>query len=128
MHPQGRLFLLLALLGALALLVSDAAAGLASRLARGLALTASTVLCALAKVTSLDSFDMLHYSSLQRNFFYYAIIHLFWIIVNLKNKKMLNNIQLQWYNNNIQLWLKWRWQIMIIYHGREKLFYINIYQ
>ena len=62
----------------LALLVSDAAAGLASGLARGLALTAATVLCALAKVTSLDSFDMLHYSILQRNFFYYAIIQLFW--------------------------------------------------
>ena len=62
----------------LALLICDATAGLASGLTRGLALAASTVLCALAKVTSLDSFDMLHYSILQRNFFYYAIIQLFW--------------------------------------------------
>ena len=61
----------------LALLICDAAAGLASRLARGLALAASAVLCALAKVTSLDSFDMLHYSILQRNFFYLVIIQLF---------------------------------------------------
>ncbi len=49
----------------LALLVSDATAGLASGLARGLALTATTVLCALAKVTSLDSLNMLHYKILQ---------------------------------------------------------------
>ena len=49
----------------LALLVSNATAGLASGLARGLALTAATVLCALAKVTSLDSFNMLQYKILQ---------------------------------------------------------------
>ena len=51
---------LLAFLGVFALLVSDAAAGLASRLARGLALATTAVLCALAKVASLDGFDMLH--------------------------------------------------------------------
>ena len=60
----------------LALLVSNAAAGLASGLARGLALAAATVLCAVAKVTSLDSFDMLHYSILQRISFYDSIIQL----------------------------------------------------
>ena len=49
----------------LALLVSDATAGLASGLARGLALTAATVLCALTKVASLDSLNMLHYKILQ---------------------------------------------------------------
>jgi len=57
---------LLAFLGALALLVCDAAAGLASRLARGLALAAATVLSAFAQVASLDSLDMLH------NFTFYA--------------------------------------------------------
>ena len=45
---------------ALALLIGDTAAGLASGLARGLALAATAVLCALAKVASLDGFDMLH--------------------------------------------------------------------
>ena len=58
--------LLLAL--ALALLVSNAAAGLASRLAGSLALAASAVLCALAKVSSLDSLDMLHYIDLLERF------------------------------------------------------------
>jgi len=51
---------LLAFLGVFALLVSDAAAGLASRLARGLALAATAVLCALAQVASFDSFNMFH--------------------------------------------------------------------
>jgi O-antigen ligase len=51
---------LLAFLLAFALLVSNAAAGLASRLAGGLAFAASAVLCALAKVLGFDSLDMLH--------------------------------------------------------------------
>ena len=51
---------LLALLGALALLVCNAAAGLASRLAGGLALTTATVLSAVAQITSLNSLDMFH--------------------------------------------------------------------
>ena len=51
---------LLAFLGVFALLVSDAAAGLASRLARGLALTTAAVLSALAKVLGFDSLDVLH--------------------------------------------------------------------
>ena len=48
------------LVAVLALLVGNAARGLASGLARGLALAATAVLCALAKVASLDGFDMLH--------------------------------------------------------------------
>jgi hypothetical protein len=44
----------------LALLVCDTAAGLASGLAGSLALAATAVLCALAEIARLDSFDMLH--------------------------------------------------------------------
>ena len=61
-------FLCYLLLGALALLISDTAAGLASRLARSLALAASALLCALAKVTGLDSLDMLHNSTSKKIF------------------------------------------------------------
>ena len=63
MPPGSAAFLgmqLLALLGALALLVCNAAAGLASRLAGGLALTAATVLGAVTQVASLDRLDMFH--------------------------------------------------------------------
>ena len=49
------------LLGVLALLVSDAAACLASGLAGGLAFATSTVLCAVAEVASLESLDMFHF-------------------------------------------------------------------
>ena len=52
--------LLAFLLCALALLVSNTAAGLASRLAGSLALAATAILCALAKVTSLNCLDMFH--------------------------------------------------------------------
>ena len=51
---------LLAFLLGLALLVSNAAAGLASRLAGGLAFAASAVLCALAKILGFDSLNVLH--------------------------------------------------------------------
>ena len=51
---------LLGFLLALALLVSNTAAGLASRLAGSLALAATAVLCAVAQITGLDSLDMLH--------------------------------------------------------------------
>ena len=44
----------------LALLVGDAAAGLAGRLAGGLALTAAAVLGAVAQATSLKSLDSFH--------------------------------------------------------------------
>ena len=57
---ENELLVLLALLGALALLVRDAAAGLASRLAGSLALAAATLLCALAQVAGLNGLDMLH--------------------------------------------------------------------
>jgi hypothetical protein len=43
-----------------ALLVCDATAGLASGLARGLALTATALLSAFAEIASFDGFDMLH--------------------------------------------------------------------
>ena len=52
--------LLLAFLLVLALLICNAAAGLASRLARGLAFAAAAVLCARAKVAGLKSLDVLH--------------------------------------------------------------------
>ena len=47
-------------LGVLALLVGDAAAGLASGLAGSLALAAATVLSAVAQVTGLDRLDVFH--------------------------------------------------------------------
>ena len=53
---------LLDFLGALALLICDTAAGLASRLARGLALAAAAVLCAFAEVTSIESLNSFHIS------------------------------------------------------------------
>ena len=43
-----------------ALLVSNSAAGLASRLAGSLALAASAVLCTVAQVARFKRFDMLH--------------------------------------------------------------------
>jgi len=51
-----------------ALLVSDTAACLASRLARCLALTAAAILCAFAKVTCLNCLDMFHFVILQDTF------------------------------------------------------------
>ena len=51
---------LLALLSALALLVCNAAAGLASRLAGGLALATTAVLSTVAQVASLNGLDMFH--------------------------------------------------------------------
>ena len=51
---------LLALLGALALLIRNTAAGLASGLAGSLALAAATVLGAIAKIAGLKSFDVFH--------------------------------------------------------------------
>ena len=63
MPPGSAAFLgmqLLALLGALALLVCNAAAGLASRLAGGLALAATAVLSAVAQITGLDGLNMFH--------------------------------------------------------------------
>ena len=50
-----------------ALLVSDAAAGLASGLAGSLAFAAAAILCAVAEVASFESLDMLHYCILRIN-------------------------------------------------------------
>ena len=60
---------LLAFLFVLALLICNTTAGLASGLAGSLALAASAVLCALAEILSLDSLDMLHFDSLQINYY-----------------------------------------------------------
>jgi len=54
------------LLVVLALLVGDAAAGLASGLAGSLALAAAAVLGAVTQVLGLDSLDMLHGSYLHK--------------------------------------------------------------
>ena len=46
-----------------ALLVCDAAAGLARGLAGGLAFAASAVLCALAEIAGVQACDMFHFES-----------------------------------------------------------------
>jgi len=53
-------------LGVLALLISNTATCLASRLARSLAFAATAVLCAVAKITSFDGLDMFHSDNLQK--------------------------------------------------------------
>ena len=58
---------LLFLLGVLALLISNTAAGLASRLAGSLALAASAVLCAVTQIACFNRFDMLHDKHLRKN-------------------------------------------------------------
>jgi hypothetical protein len=60
----------------LALLVRNAAAGLAGRLAGGLALAASAVTSAVAKITGFQGDNMLqfHRGSLQINIAFYTII------------------------------------------------------
>ena len=65
------------LAGALALLISDAAAGLASRLAGSLAFAAATVLCALAKVLCVDCLNMLHGETSNTHF--YKFYHIFFL-------------------------------------------------
>ena len=57
---ENRLSLPVSLLCVLALLVGNAAAGLAGRLAGGLALTAAAVFGAVAQATSLESLDSFH--------------------------------------------------------------------
>ena len=57
-RPKGGIFSKhLFAFGIFALLVGNAAARLASRLARGLALTATAILCALAKVLGIQSLN-----------------------------------------------------------------------
>ena len=59
---------LLALFAVLALLVGDAAAGLAGRLARGLALAAAAVLGAVTQIAGIERLDMFHRCSLHISF------------------------------------------------------------
>ena len=59
----------------LALLVGDAAAGLAGRLAGGLALAAAAVLGALAQIAGLDGLNMLHGSFLLVIFSILSVYH-----------------------------------------------------
>ena len=72
----------LAVLSVFALLVSDTATSLASRLTRSLAFTATTVFCAFAKVTSFDCFNMFHSCFLQNYRDYICIITLSDFFVN----------------------------------------------
>ena len=70
----------------LALLVSDTAAGLACRLARGLALAATAILCAVAKVASFDGLNMLHNGiPPNKEFTFYIIAHFFAKVNNNRN-------------------------------------------
>ena len=57
----------------LALLICNAARGLASRLARGLALAASAVLNGLCNILGLDSLNSLHYKILQLKVYYLRV-------------------------------------------------------
>ena len=57
----------LLLFGVLALLVGNAAAGLAGRLAGSLAFAATAVLSAVAQITGLDGLDMFHSKNLHKN-------------------------------------------------------------
>ena len=86
MPPEGGILVRILFLGVLALLVSDAAAGLASRLARGLALAAAAVLCALAQVASFNSLNMLHNGNPPNNEFTTYIIAHFFAKVNIKRE------------------------------------------
>ena len=63
MPPDGGISFATSLL-VLALLVGNAAAGLAGRLAGSLALAAAAVLRALAQIAGLNGLDMLHNSNL----------------------------------------------------------------
>ena len=65
---------LLAFLGALALLVGNAAAGLAGGLAGGLAFAAAAVLGAVTQVTGLDGLDVFHGFHLPYAVFYLYIL------------------------------------------------------
>ena len=67
---------LLAFLGALALLICNTTAGLASRLAGGLAFTAATVLRAVAQITGFNSLDMFHSFTFRiKNYYALTLTH-----------------------------------------------------
>ena len=61
--------LLAFLLGVFALLIGDAAAGLASGLAGSLALAAAAVLGAVAQITGFDGLNMLHGDNLHKIYY-----------------------------------------------------------
>ena len=69
MPPDPAAFRYLQLL-ALTLLVGNAAAGFAGRLAGSLAFAATAVLCAVAQIAGFDGSDMFHYSNLHKNSYY----------------------------------------------------------
>ena len=64
---------LLALSGALALLVCNTTAGLASRLAGGLALTTAAILGALAQIAGLDGLNVFHGLTFHKNYFWFTL-------------------------------------------------------
>ena len=76
MPPQGGIFgrTKLVLLCVLALLICNTAAGLASRLAGGLALAASAVLYGLCNIFGFNSIDSLHFIIPPIKSYFYAII------------------------------------------------------
>ena len=61
--PVKQLLAFLLSLGVLALLVCNTAAGLASRLAGGLAFAAAAALCALNEITGTNGLDVFHNSN-----------------------------------------------------------------
>ena len=69
MPPESAAFQYVQLLAfrALALLICDAAAGLASRLAGSLAFAATAILRALTQIAGLDGLDVFHSSNLHKN-------------------------------------------------------------
>jgi hypothetical protein len=65
------------LLFAFALLIGNAAAGFASRLAGSLALTAAAVLCAFAQILSIQRLNTSHFGNPQSFIICYIITHYF---------------------------------------------------
>jgi len=66
MPPESAAFRLLQLLAVLALLIGDAAAGLAGGLAGSLAFAATAILRALTQIAGLNGLDMFHGSNLHK--------------------------------------------------------------
>ena len=67
------MYKLLAFLGALALLVCNTTAGLASGLAGGLALAATAILCTFTQITGFDCLNMLHKITFHFLFFQFTV-------------------------------------------------------
>ena len=90
MPPHGRhdskvRELLALLLLAFALLVSNTAAGLASRLARSLAFATAAVLSAFTQVASFDGLNVFHDGNLHKNYLPHIIAYLAPLVNSLKN-------------------------------------------